>query len=713
MAHAHAELTGGLGVAMVTAGPGITNAVTAIANASLARAPRAGDRRLPAAAAGQHGAAAGHPARRHPAPGDPHLAHAARRRPGAARAGRGGGARDRRPGRAGAGLSSRSRPTCCACRCRTRWCWTSGWRPRAPREIAPHPDAVDAAVEALWSARRPLVVTGRGARGASEELVRLLDASGALYLDTQESRGLVPSDHPSFAGAVRAAAMQRGRPRPRRRPQARLPARLRLAGRVPARPLRADRRQRRRAGRQPAGRSRRCWRPRGWRCAPWSRRRATAGPASTRAGPRRCGASSASGPARRPRRGRRCRDGKVHPAAIFDAIAQVAAPDHVGIADGGDILSFARIGLRSRTYMDAGAFGCLGVGVPFAIAAALAFPGRQVIAVNGDGAFGFNAMEVDTAVRHGAKAVFVVANNAAWNIERYDQEVNYGGRVVGTTLRHSDYAALGRALGAHGERVEDAADLPAALERALANAPAVVDVVDLAAGGLVGRAEGAGLRAGLPGADRLGRGGEEAARGVRAATGRSGRKATMAVRDRRSLLKAGAGVLAAGVGVSSWASTTQAQKAIKLKLGNDLPATHPVNVRLKEAVDRIAAETGGRVDDQAVPEQPARLGHRHAVAGPQRRRRVLQPVRPRSSSTLVPGRLDHRRLRLHRTTTRSGRRWTAASAPTSAARSRRRALTPSTRSGTTASARSPPRRARSARRRTSRASRSACRPRRC
>ena len=149
----------------------------------------------------------------------------------------------------------------------------------------------------------------------------------------------------------------------------------------------------------------------------------------------------------------------------------------MAVADGGDILSFARVGLAARTYMDAGAFGCLGVGVPFAIAAALAFPGRQVISVNGDGAFGINAMEVDTAVRHGAKAVFIVANNAAWNIERYDQETNYGGRVVGTTLRHSDYAAMARALGAHGERVEDGGELPAALERALANAPAVVDVV--------------------------------------------------------------------------------------------------------------------------------------------------------------------------------------------------------------------------------------------
>jgi acetolactate synthase-1/2/3 large subunit len=127
--------------------------------------------------------------------------------------------------------------------------------------------------------------------------------------------------------------------------------------------------------------------------------------------------------------------------------------------------------------MDAGAFGCLGVGVPFGIAAALAYPERQVISVNGDGAFGINAIEIDTAVRHGAKAVFIVSNNAAWNIERYDQETNYGGRIVGTLLRHCDYATMARALGAHGERVEDANELSGALARALANAPAVLDVV--------------------------------------------------------------------------------------------------------------------------------------------------------------------------------------------------------------------------------------------
>ena len=170
-------------------------------------------------------------------------------------------------------------------------------------------------------------------------------------------------------------------------------------------------------------------------------------------------------------------DGKIHPMAIFDALKQVADPDCIAVADGGDFLSFARVGLEASTYLDAGAFGCLGVGVPYANAASLAFPDRQVVCVAGGGAYGLNAMEIDTAVRQGAKPVIIVSNNAAWNIERFDQQDNYGGRVVGTTLRHSDYAGMARALGLHGERVEDPADLKDAITRAFENAPAVVDVV--------------------------------------------------------------------------------------------------------------------------------------------------------------------------------------------------------------------------------------------
>jgi acetolactate synthase-1/2/3 large subunit len=171
------------------------------------------------------------------------------------------------------------------------------------------------------------------------------------------------------------------------------------------------------------------------------------------------------------------KDGHMHPNRIYAALREVLAPDAIGIADGGDILSFARTGLSVTTYLDSGAFGCLGVGVPYGIAAALACPGRQVVVVTGDGAFGINAMEIDSAKRHDAKVVFIVANNAAWNIERLDQEMNYGGRVIGTTLQYADYAMMARAFGLHAERVTDPAELRRALADALANAPALVDVV--------------------------------------------------------------------------------------------------------------------------------------------------------------------------------------------------------------------------------------------
>ena len=112
----------------------------------------------------------------------------------------------------------------------------------------------------------------------------------------------------------------------------------------------------------------------------------------------------------------------------------------------------------------------------FGIAASLAEPDRQVVVATGDGSFGFNAIEVDTAVRHRAPLLIVVANNGAWQIEVYDQETTYD-HVVGTRLQSSDYAAMARSFGMHAERVERAEQLPAAIDRALANRPALLDVL--------------------------------------------------------------------------------------------------------------------------------------------------------------------------------------------------------------------------------------------
>jgi len=94
----------------------------------------------------------------------------------------------------------------------------------------------------------------------------------------------------------------------------------------------------------------------------------------------------------------------------------------------------------------------------------------------GDGAFGFLAMELDTAVRYKTPAVYVVANNEGWNIDRHDQLRNYR-NVVGVELPGCRYDQVARGLGAYGERVEDPRDLAVALRRAMASAPAVVDVL--------------------------------------------------------------------------------------------------------------------------------------------------------------------------------------------------------------------------------------------
>ena len=475
MAHAHAELTGELGVAMVTAGPGVTNTVTAVANASLARAPVLVIGGCTSRAQANLG----------PLQDIPHVDIL---RP-VTRQSRTLRVPDQVIREFDEGVSRSfgdlGEPGPVYLEIPTDVLRThvpanlvlGEWMQRKkPRVIPPDLAIVEQAVEALWSAKRALIVTGRGARKAGPEIVRLLDALGAVYLDTQESRGLVPADHPATVGAMRAAAMteadtvlvigrkldyQLGYGSPAVFPNAKF---IRLAD-TPGE-LIDNRRGEPEILATPAlaldaivtaAGNRKSAVDRAWAEGLQKRHRDR----SAKTGP-----SYTTGS-----------DGAVDPRAIFQALHHKVDPDYIAIADGGDLLSFARVGLDARTYMDAGAFGCLGVGTPYAVAASLAYPGRQVVCVTGDGAFGINAMEIDTAVRHGAKIVVIVSNNAAWNIERLDQEANYGGRVVGTLLAHSDYAAMARAFGAHGERVEKPEDLSGAIERALANAPALVDVV--------------------------------------------------------------------------------------------------------------------------------------------------------------------------------------------------------------------------------------------
>ncbi|MEU6128428.1 thiamine pyrophosphate-binding protein [Saccharopolyspora sp. NPDC047091] len=477
MAHAHTELTGRLGVALVTAGPGVTNTVTAVANASISRIPLLVIGGCPPQPQSNMGPLQDIP---HTAILEPvtRLSRTLRSADQLVRE------FDEAWARA---LGDRGEPGPVYVEIPTdvlreeippALVTEEHLRPKPRRRPQPHPDEIAAAAELVRGARRPAVISGRGARTTDgTDLVRFLDASGAAYLDTQESRGLVPEDHPAGVGSARSAVMretdllitvgrqldfQVGFGSPAVFPEARV---IRIAD--TASELIDNRR----------GEVELLADPGDALGALADALRDHAPDTDWRDGLRAKHLDRAAKYRAALSRAEPGSDGLMHPNRIFGALGALDLDDAVVVADGGDLLSFARLGLtRFRRYLDAGAFGCLGVGTPFAIAAALAEPGETALAVTGDGAFGITATEIDTAVRHDAKIVVVVSNNRAWNIERYDQAENYG-LVAGTELADSDYAAMARAFGAHGERVTDPAELEAALRRAWEHAPAVVDVV--------------------------------------------------------------------------------------------------------------------------------------------------------------------------------------------------------------------------------------------
>lgn len=174
----------------------------------------------------------------------------------------------------------------------------------------------------------------------------------------------------------------------------------------------------------------------------------------------------------------------IDPLRLCAEIAEVVAADDtmIVIGDGGDIVAQASKVLRvpdNGTWMDPGPLGTLGVGMPFAIAAQLAHPDRRVLIVYGDGSFGLNGFEYDTAVRFGLPIVGVIGNDAAWGQMMRPQAMLYGDdRLVATELAPTRYDLVVEAMGGHGECVTEPDEIRPAIERALASGkPAVVNVM--------------------------------------------------------------------------------------------------------------------------------------------------------------------------------------------------------------------------------------------
>ncbi|MCX7652147.1 MAG: thiamine pyrophosphate-binding protein [Bacteroidia bacterium] len=169
----------------------------------------------------------------------------------------------------------------------------------------------------------------------------------------------------------------------------------------------------------------------------------------------------------------------VNPLRLGSEINKLLSPKSIVIGDGGDIVGSAAYTVRPRGlggWMDAGPLGTLGAGAPYAIAAKLLYPDSDVWVVFGDGAFGLNGMEYDTAVRFNLPFVGVIGNDAAWTQIKRAQLPFYG-RAIATELRLSRYDQMVEALGGWGAFVEDTSELPNALQAALASQkPALVNV---------------------------------------------------------------------------------------------------------------------------------------------------------------------------------------------------------------------------------------------
>lgn len=176
----------------------------------------------------------------------------------------------------------------------------------------------------------------------------------------------------------------------------------------------------------------------------------------------------------------------VHPLRLVAEIAKRVDKDTILVIDGGDTASWGNtvlpaMGPGQLLTIANGSFGPLGVGVPYAIAAKLAHPEKKVILLTGDGAFGYGAMEYDTCMRYGIKIDTIILNDACWGMIKNSEAKKSTGsdkEFVGLYLRETHYEEVVKGLGAYGEYITDPTEIGAAIDRAMAQPlPSVVNVM--------------------------------------------------------------------------------------------------------------------------------------------------------------------------------------------------------------------------------------------
>ncbi len=360
--------------------------------------------------------------------------------------------------------------------------WPTNYRVEA--RPAGDPALVRRAIDLLAKAQRPLIVTGSGIlwSGASAELRQFVEATGIPFFTTPQGRGVIPEDHPRAFPAARSLAFREAdvvmvigaranamlsflRP-PRFSPEAKFinvnidgkeighnrgvevgiigDAKLVLQQLTVEAAGKIDGKQETAWVAQLAAKQRS------------NEERAAELLHSTKV--------------------------PIHPLRLCREVREIITRDTILVVDGHEILNFGRQSIpvyEPGTSLNAGPHGCMGIGVPFGIGAKAARPDKPVLVLSGDGAFGWNGMEMDTAIRHKLNIVVVVSNNAGFTSRQTGRMSagNIGPTNIGRELGYQRYDKMVEALGGYGEFVEKPDDIRPAIERAFASGkPALVNV---------------------------------------------------------------------------------------------------------------------------------------------------------------------------------------------------------------------------------------------
>jgi acetolactate synthase-1/2/3 large subunit len=357
-----------------------------------------------------------------------------------------------------------------------------------PTRPAPSAKAVAQIVEMLRAAERPVILAGGGTlySGCADELREFVERSGIPVLTNTKSRGVLPTDHALWGRGYATLAPARGQGLvpdlllvlgarfgiyTGGRRKSFLPSEARVVqvdiepgdiGRIREVDLAvaADCKETLRALLE-ATQDRPLLDTRAW-----AERLCAVGAASKQAFA--AVANTKSGP--------------VHPYRLAHAVARALPRDAVVCLDGGESHSWIDMTAHSDApgrWLGHGYVGAMGEGLPLAIGAQVANPGRQVLLFTGDGSVGFNFAEFDTLVRHGLPVVVVVNNDQMWGMSAHGQDLMYGeGKRMASDLGRTHYEQVAAGFGCHAEFVEDVAELDAALLRALAaGKPACVNVM--------------------------------------------------------------------------------------------------------------------------------------------------------------------------------------------------------------------------------------------